>query len=412
MKKRINTKCILLTTIFAFAINFCGCAGCNKNDVLVGATPTASVEATSTPNIEPTETVEPTNEVTPTDVPGAPETPTPQPSPVSTATPEPTPVITVGMEPEYRFQMGDNVWYEYYENSTVLVITGTGSTWDFDDYKVTQNGLLDGKKERSRKQLLSKNPNAVSEVWATAADAEGPLKIVVEEGITRLGREALAAMGKAKYISLPGSLVEVGECAFMNTGATDAEWVGLDFKRINIANNAFLYCYNENIEEMLQFRATPTAAPLPTATPIPNPDKPRLVESKKMGDNVTFEFYDNGYLYVKGTGATWDKSFYFDDFDGDFYQTIENVVIEEGVTYIGNFSLNWMSGISYWKLPKSLKSVGNTCGGGNGPIAFHGYMDEVPITVTTTNCACLENFFDAIADIEKAKVKGYVITFN
>ena len=52
-----------------------------------------------------------------------------------------------------------------------------------------------------------------------------------------------------------------------------------------------------------------------------------MLSSKKMGDNVTFEFWDNGYLYIKGTGPTYDYDWDFILVEGKQYSTIHNVIV-------------------------------------------------------------------------------------
>lgn len=406
MKKKTLGLAVLTAIMM---MNLGACAGCNRNDTPVITTPTAGVTATVAPTVEPTvkPAFTPTAVPTPTEIPA---TPTPIPTPEPTATPMPT------MKLEYRFQMGDDVWYEYYEDSTVLVVSGTGSTWDFDDYVVRYLEVALGKQTRSRQKIMATNPNALGTMFASADAPKSPEKIIVQEGITRLGREALATLGDAVYIELPLTLTEVGEYAFMNTGEEGAEWVGLDFDRIDVASNAFLYSYGLDYDSTVQYREQPSPTPLPTATPLPNPDKPRLVESKKMGDNITYEFWDNGYLYVKGTGATWDQSFYFTDFEGDFYQTIKNVIIEEGVTAFGDRSLAWISSVSYWKVPKTLVAAGLNNGGGD-MVTFDCYIDGKPATVKTHHAehtraglGVLVN--EIFPDIDAAIAKGYEIIYH
>lgn len=402
-KKRAAMLVVLILT----AVTMSGCGGCSK-----------ASEVTSTPAMTPAVTDVPVKEGTPgkTTEKEPTKTPSATPKPTATATPEPTPtpipeptmtpapVVPEGTEPVASVKMGDEVYYDFYGDG-LLLVRGQGSTYDFKEYTDRQLHII-----RNVEIFAS----GYSETDFSSGENNMCTRIVVGEGITRIGSSALAAYLNVESVALPETLKEIGDSAFYWVGyGRETEWLGLDTGNTKISSTAFLECGGlANIKDSEKYNSTPTPVPTPTPTPTPDPDKPRLVESRKMGDNVTFEFWDNGYLYVKGSGATWDQNFYFDDFEGEFYQTISKVKVEEGITYIGKFTLNWMNSISYWEIPKSLTSVGNTGGGGLGPVVFYGYFEGVSITVTTSKSAGLRTFFDAIKDIEKAEAEGFIITFD
>ena len=77
---------------------------------------------------------------------------------------------------------------------------------------------------------------------------------------------------------------------------------------------------------------------------------------KIIGDNVTYE-YDSisKVLTIKGSGATWD-------FEGAgdtvfFNSTIEKIVFEDGITYLGSNVLGGISTIVTIELPETITSV-------------------------------------------------------
>lgn len=396
-KKRVIISAAVLLTVTAMA----GCGGCHKEQEAV-LEPTMTPTVTDMPVKEETPEKEPSAAPSATAKPTATATPEPTPTPEPTMTP--TPVVPEGAEPVASVKMGDEVYYDFYGDG-LLFVRGQGSTYDFKEYTDRQLHII------KNVEIFA---SGYSETDFSSGENNMCTRIVVGEGITRIGSSALAAYLNVESVALPETLKEIGDSAFYWVGyGRETEWSGLDTDSTEISSTAFLECGGlANIKDAEKYNATPTPVPTSTPTPTPDPNKPRLVESKKMGDNVTFEFWDNGYLYVKGTGATWDQNFYFDDFGGEFYQTINKVKVEEGITYIGKFTLNWMNSISYWEIPKSLTSVGNTGGGGLGPVVFHGYFEGVSITITTSKSAGLRTFFDAIKDIEKAEAEGFIITFD
>ena len=100
-----------------------------------------------------------------------------------------------------------------------------------------------------------------------------------------------------------------------------------------------------------------TFEPTPTPTPKPNPDKPRLIGKAQIGDNATYEFWDNGISYIKGTGATWDVPYHFFTTNYEFSsidkRNTHTLVIEEGITHLGEHSILVVKDVY---LPKSLKT--------------------------------------------------------
>lgn len=356
----------------------------NTPEPTEGLTPTAEPEVTTAPTAEPTATP------TPSPLPTATAAPTPTSTPVPTATP--TPVVAEGTEPEYRFQMGDNVWFEYYENSTLLVVTGTGATWDFETHF-------------KRNEYINKNDS-----W------KSPKKVIIKDGVTRIGDNSLAYLYSATYVSIPDTLISVGEYGFKNVGrnADITEWINLDLSKLKTENNSFTGANGiADMEGGSEVMATPTPTPTTSPTPTPNPENPRLVLSEKMGDDITFEFWDNGYLYVKGTGRTYDKreNFHWDSnrytatdlkfsnskkVPKEFLETIKYLVVEEGVTYLGDCIFNDIGKIETAELPKSLvESKGQD--GYLHATEVHGYCNGKEFTVSgPTGIDILSVIYDVV----------------
>ena len=72
-----------------------------------------------------------------------------------------------------------------------------------------------------------------------------------------------------------------------------------------------------------------------------NFDDLTVVESGTCGENVTWQLYDNGTLRLTGSGSTYD--YYDEDFNPESYpfaerEDIYRIVIEDGITRIGDFT--------------------------------------------------------------------------
>ena len=77
-------------------------------------------------------------------------------------------------------------------------------------------------------------------------------------------------------------------------------------------------------------------------------------------DNLTWKLYEDGTLNISGTGAMKNYTDYSSRqspvFDND---TIKNVVIEDGVTSIGNSAFESCGGLTSVTIPDSVTSIGN-----------------------------------------------------
>lgn len=423
MKKNL-IKMLALMAVFATTMTACaGCKGCNGSDKQTDSTPTVTTVPTTAPTAVPTEepTVTPEPEAsitpdilptpipTPTAIPTPEPTPTPTPIPAPTATP--TPVITVDKNAKLldSVKMGDNVFYDFYDDGT-LVVRGTGAT------RAIPCKFSTIYEPRHFVNVVVENAeykNMTQEYMSVS-------NIVIEEGITELADWSLTGFFCVEKISFPSTLKKIGYAALFNTVNDYTTCIGLrtdmEIGQFALANN--LTPVTDIGKEYALYATAPTPLPKPTATPVPDPNKPRMFESKKMGDNVTFEFWDNGYLYVKGTGATYDYGWDFLVARGEQYAKIHNVIVEEGITYLGDhvFQSDDMAELTYWSLPKSLVRTGNTWGGGNG-VTFDCYVEGKPVTVRTHNAehasATVDLLYNNIlSDIDAALAKGYEITFK
>lgn len=403
-KKRATMLVVLILT----AVTMSGCGGCSKEQKAI-LMPTMTPTVTDVPVKEetPGKTPEkdPTKEPSATPEPTATATPEPTPEPTMT----PTPVVPEGAEPVASVKMGDEVYYDFYADG-LLLVRGQGSTYDFKEYTDRQRHII------NNVEIFA---SGYSGTDFSSGENNMCTRIVVGEGITRIGSSALAAYLNVESVALPGTLKVIGDSAFYWVGyGRETKWLGLDTDNTEISSTAFLECGGlANIKDSEKYNSTPTPVPTPTPTPTPNPDKPRLVESRKMGDNVTFEFWDNGYLYVKGTGATWDMSEYFDDFgdwdiadgshkDGTFYKTIDVIVVEEGITHLGRYIFSWLGPDDIY-LPKSLESIDSIGTWGT----IHGYYEEKEFCITS-RMGQSRYLFRYFEDPEFAEKRGVIIEWK
>ncbi|MDE6426812.1 MAG: leucine-rich repeat protein [Ruminococcus sp.] len=88
-----------------------------------------------------------------------------------------------------------------------------------------------------------------------------------------------------------------------------------------------------------------------------NPDVP-IIDSGKCGDDVYYTLDENGLLTISGTGKmtnwTWSGNKPWEE----YRQDIKNVIIEDGVTHIGNHAFFVDESLTSIKIPDSVTSIG------------------------------------------------------
>ena len=107
-------------------------------------------------------------------------------------------------------------------------------------------------------------------------------------------------------------------------------------------------------------------------------DADAVTWTKTESDNLTWTLYDNGTMTISGKGAMKDYGA-----DGSpatqKEDSVKKVVIEDGVTSIGEYAFQSCTGLTSIKIPKSVTNIGEC--------AFYRCTDlksiEIPDSVTS-----------------------------
>ena len=106
--------------------------------------------------------------------------------------------------------------------------------------------------------------------------------------------------------------------------------------------------------------ATPTPTPTNTPTPTPAPDR-SYVKEEKRGKNAWFRLTEDGVLYVTGKGALYSITGEDAFFDLAGYRIAHTIIIEEGITKIGDWALAYFRNTSIISFPSTITELGDYC---------------------------------------------------
>ena len=120
--------------------------------------------------------------------------------------------------------------------------------------------------------------------------------------------------------------------------------------------------------------------------------------SGTCGENLTWTLDDEGTLTISGTGEMYD----YRSSDSTFYykrEQIQNIVLNEGVTHIGNYAFLSCNKVKTVSIPDSVKSIGRYCFERSG-------LEEIIVPSTVEHLG--EGAFHYCENLTKAELCGAI----
>ena len=291
--------------------------------------------------------------------------------------------ITASAEEAASGQCGENAFWSFDTATGKLTISGTGAMKDYYD-----NG--DQPWNDYRENITSVEiENGVTSIGKnTFFYCKSLTSITIPDSVKSIGEDAFSYCKSLTSITIPDSVTSIGMNAFYEcTGLTS---ITIPDSVTSIGKDAFdgctnitdVYCYADpnNLEwnEFCcdDFIRSETGKPtichvreeyLDTYNSEKFSDVNVTFKAEKMdkcGDHAYWCFEsDIGKLTIFGTGAMYDY-----EYDGDtetvnspwfaYKDNITSVVIENGITSIGNFEFFSCTGLTSITIPDSVKSIG------------------------------------------------------
>ena len=153
-------------------------------------------------------------------------------------------------------------------------------------------------------------------------------KVIIENGVTSIGKGAFIDCENLTEIVIPDSVEQIGDYAF--SGCCRLENIKIPVGVERIGKRLF-----ENCTRL-----------------------PEKIFSGTCGDNLTWVINRNGTLTISGTGNMYD--FPADKIPWEIYDLfVEKIIIENGVTSIGDFAFIWCHNLAEIKIPESITAIGD-----------------------------------------------------
>ena len=184
--------------------------------------------------------------------------------------------------------------------------------------------------------------------------------VTIPSGVTRIEREAFAMCGALEEIRLPEGVETIGVIAFSGCVAMTSAY--LPRSLTTIESGAFSACrsltdvyYGGTAAEWAAISVADRNDPLLNAAL--HCTGAALVDSGKCGDSASWKLDADGVLTITGAGPMADYGAY-----GPWYiahlADINKVVVQEGVTTIGDYAFANLSYVTSVTIPSSITSIG------------------------------------------------------
>lgn len=207
--------------------------------------------------------------------------------------------------------------------------------------------------------------------------------VVIENGVTSIGNNAFYYYSNMTSVSIGNSVTKIGEYAFL--GCAGLTSLVLPASVTSIGESAFYWCggltsitckaneppvcgedcfgyVTDTIPVYVpkgKVAAYQAAAEWSNFTNITDASNIASGTCGAKGDNLTWVLDENGLLTISGVGAmeNWSGGAYVPWYS--YHSSILSVVIEEGVTTIGESAFEMYHSLTSVSIPNTVTSIGN-----------------------------------------------------
>ena len=172
--------------------------------------------------------------------------------------------------------------------------------------------------------------------------------ITIPNGITSIGDDMFSNCWSLTSITIPDSVTSIGMYAFSECSSLTS--ITIPKSVTSIGNSAFRSC--NNLTVYLENGSTLTSNDLGV-------DESKIVSYSQWNeDSLTWTLYADGMLNISGTGAMKDYDYNNNPSPVCSNSNVKKVVIEDGVTNIGDTAFSFCQKLANVTIPDSVTSIG------------------------------------------------------
>lgn len=203
--------------------------------------------------------------------------------------------------------------------------------------------------------------NSVTSIGSDAFDCCTALSSAnVPDGVTTIGFEAFYQCKEISYLNLPSTVTEIKDNAFF--GCTNCKQINID------VTDPSKLTWKDSNDDFMPSKQTQCNIPQGTADgynkAFGDSVNVNFVDNK-CGENATWALDDNGRLTISGTGDMYDFVAGHTGPWETYRDKIKTVVIEDGITSIGERAFYCYHSITSVTIPDSVTSIGKMAFTGN-----------------------------------------------